>query len=78
MRNFAFSLAKELGKTVGQLGKEMGAQEFFEWMAWESVNNNQEYKDKLIKQIALEKSAKQSEQERADEISRMFKSLMGQ
>lgn len=63
--------------TVAQLSQEMGSQEFFEWMAFDSIDNNQEYKDKLINEIALEKSAKKTAENRANEIASMFRSIAG-
>ncbi len=75
MRNFAFTLAKNLKRTVHQLGQEMGVREFYEWMAYESINNNKEYREELENTIALERSAKQSEIERAEAIKQMFKSF---
>jgi hypothetical protein len=63
--------------SVRQLSQEMGSQEFFEWMAHDSIDNDTDYKDKLTKEIALEKSAKQSVEQRADEIASMFRGLTG-
>jgi hypothetical protein len=39
---FAFTLAKELGMTVTQLGQVMDAPEFMEWMAYFTAQNPEE------------------------------------
>jgi hypothetical protein len=53
----------------------MGVREFQEWIAFRTLSSNTEYREKLETQIALEKSAQQSADQRAHALLNMFRSL---
>ena len=71
MRHFAFTLAKNLGRTIKELDEVMDAPEFIEWMAYE-MSCDSDFRKKVDDEIALERSAKRTAEQRAEDIKRMF------
>lgn len=67
---FAFSLAKELGMTVGQLGQVMDAPEFMEWMAFYMIKDDKEV-ERLNHQISSEDDIKHHQ----DQMRKFFSNL---
>ena len=57
--------------TVKELDDKMDAPEFIEWMAYE-MSCDPEFRKKVDEEIALERSAKRTAEQRAEDIKKMF------
>lgn len=60
--------------TRKELLERMDAEEMFEWMAYE-LTQNPEYKEKLDREIELERQKSLSDEQRAEMIRNLFKGL---
>lgn len=72
MRLYAMSLVERLGfKTLKELYKELDNNDIMEWLAYDKCNDT-EYREKLERQISLEKQKQNTAEQEAELIRAMF------
>lgn len=69
-------LAKNLGKFRHEVMSELDADELVNWMAYEMTCDNKT-RERLEKELALDRSKAMDNEQRAAAIREMFKSLGG-
>lgn len=76
LEHFTFVLAKNLGKTRQEIMAGMDANEIVNWMAYEMTCDS-DFREKVKKELALERSAQLSKEQRAKAIKSMFEAMGG-